>query len=269
MDDDLRALCHTRHWGWTAPPTWTSCASPPFADVPCARRIEEALSAHQRGLRARQGHPTRDPDLLGEMHVAYERAVDRYQAFFHQCAPPSRTPEGYTLSYNLADALFWSEHYAEAAVTYERVRDWSWRDGRAEDVGAYGSFAGVRAAESRGRLLDASISRGELALPSPSPAPGSVPDVVAALVLARKVYLSRFPDDPEQVRTSFLLSNASLLERYGYWDEARVRYAQVLAAVPATDDFAREAAAGIVRMAMALGDSGEVARIAALVPSGS
>lgn len=85
--------------------------------------------------------------------------------------------------------------------------------------------------------------------------------MVAQLVLAREIYVARVPSDPDRVAVGYLLANAGLLERYGYWDEARIRYARVIDAEPA-DELAALARAGIVRMAMALGDAAEVARVA-------
>lgn len=42
---------------------------------------------------------------------------------------------------------------------------------------------------------------------------------------ARDGYLARLTDGGEQLRATYLVANAALLERYGYLDEARARSA--------------------------------------------
>jgi hypothetical protein len=217
----------------------------------CSALADQALGVHQQAF-----HDRVDGRLDATVE-GYASAIEGYRRVFTECVSPTASPDGYWLAYDLADALFWAEEYEDAVVAFTEVRDWSWSHGQSPRVGEYAARAARRVGESRQHLLDeAIVARHELTLPSPSPTPTTPPSLVAELILAREIYLARFPDDPEHVRDAFLLGNAQLLERYGYWDEARARYAEI-----PDDPLAR---AGIVRMAMALGDSAEVARVASL-----
>lgn len=241
-----------------------SCDVIPAVGTTCHSWLRIALHAHQQAhLHRSHSVEDRDPEGEAETLLLYAEAARSYGVWLEGCGGE----DTYVVTYNLADALFWSEQFAEAAVRYAEVRDWSWQDGRGR--GAYAREAARRVAESRHRVFDvAVVLRGELVLPDPSPTPRPAPELVSDLIVAREIYLARFTDEVgEEQRVSFLLANAVLLERYGYWDEARTRYAAVLDAAARTDDDARLAAAGIVRMAMALGDAAEVARIAALAPA--
>jgi hypothetical protein len=237
----------------------------PPADA-CASWIRDALRAHQRAT-LRDAHSVEGLDDRQERIAAtrplFETAAHGYRAWLDGCGGP----DAYDVTYNLADALFRSGELRRAAVAFEEVRDWGWQRGRFPSAGSYALVASRLGAESRSRVLDEAIAAGTLVLPelAPTPTPSPPPEPVAALLLAREIHLSRFPDD-DDTRASFSLADAALLERYGYWDEARTRYAAVIAAAPVGED-ASLAAAGIVRMATALGDGAEVARVTALVPS--
>jgi len=185
--------------------------------------LNQALRIHQQATHDRQESVrSRDEELHRQAVQGYEEASAAYRAFLDVYP---RSPDAYTLRYNLADALFWSGQYDEAATQYERVRDWSWRDGRSGLAADYAAEAARRVVESRLHLVDAAIARGEVTLLAPSPTPQPVPDLVAALILAREIYLARLTDGGEQLRASYLLANAAVLERYGYLDEARARSA--------------------------------------------
>lgn len=248
------ALCARRPGGlWPATsPSWSACEAPAIQARVDTVEINLALRLHQRATHARREsvveHDEAGARLARELFLEVEAA---YVRFFER-RPPERFPDGYTLLYNLADAQFWSGQPERAAATYTRVRDWSWRDGRSNAAGEYGAEAARRVAEARAQLLEAAVARDALALPDAAPEPRDVPAVVGELMLAREIYLARFPDDPEHVGDAFALANAELLERYGYWDEARSRYAAV------TSDEARDA---MVRMATALGDRTEAERV--------
>jgi len=258
--------CHGQVW-WRAPGSLDAvggleCAEPVAPSASCADLLERALTRHEQGRQLRNGGVLeRDEELERRARERYTDAAETYRVYLARCPQLDDLSATYTLTYNLADALFWSESYEEAAREYERVRDWSWREGRLADGAQYTDDAARRVVEARQRLLDATVARGEIVLPAiaSSPTPQPVPELCGRLILAREIYIARAEADLEHVRPVYLLSNAETLERYGYWDEARARYAAVLAAGPA--DLATRARDAIVRMATALGDTAEVARV--------
>lgn len=227
----------------------------------CAALAEQALSRHQEATQLRSHSVEQhDPELLRLTQERYAAAAEGYRAYLEHCPDFGDGFESYSLTYNLADALFWSENYEQAAATYQRVRDWSWRDGRLPHGAEYAEEAGRRTAEAYQRRLDAAVAGGEVVIPalSSSPTLRPVPDLVARVILAHEIYVARVERDPEQRRTLYLLRNAEWLERFGYWDEARTRYGAV---ITSGDDLADEARRAIARMASGLGDSAEVERV--------
>ncbi len=199
----------------------------------------------------------------------YNLAAEAYRGYLH--AYPN-SPNAYELQYNLADALFWSEQYEEAARVYAAVRDSNLDD-------RFLSASARRVVESLHRLLEQAQERGELHLRSdpqtdvPAPEgdpprvqPIEMPLLVQRMAQAREVYLARVPEaqDSEHVRAPYDYNNALLLYFYGYWPQARQRFLRIYnerCSGPLADQTGQVAWESLRNMAIAMHDNGEAERL--------
>lgn len=226
--------------------------------------INQALRLHQRATHDRQ-EAVREHDaaLLQQAISEYNEAADAYRTFIQRYP---NSPDSYTLEYNLADALFWSEQYEDAAQAYAAVRDSNLDD-------QYLSEAARRVVESLKRLLDASVSRHEVEIRTEPPEPVNgvvtpieMPELVQRVAQAREVYLARVDEahDSEHVRGDYQYNNTLLLYYYGYWDQARDRFRQLYldhCTGPMGSEVGQVAWQNLYNMAVAASDSAEVSRL--------
>lgn len=196
----------------------------------------------------------------------YERAADGYRAYLIRY--PNHL-EAYELHLNLADALFWSERYEEAAAEYAAVRDSNLDD-------RYLSEAARMVVESLKRLLERAeeegrvIRRDEPPPPEGSPprvSPVDMPLLVQRLAQAHEMYLARVEpsQDTEQLRGVYDYNNAILLYLYGYWDHSRARLLRIFnerCEGPQADDTGRVAWESLTHMAIQLGDNDQLEELA-------
>ena len=161
----------------------------------------------------------RAQDQYGLAATAYRRYLEKYP----------NTPQSYELHYNLADALYWSENYEQAATEYAEVRDSNLDD-------AHLGESARRVVESIKRIADRDVAEGRLVIRDKPPAPQNgvvqpvaMPELVQRLARAREIYLTRVPDalDTENVREAYDYNNALLLYSYGYWPQAKGRFARI------------------------------------------
>jgi tetratricopeptide (TPR) repeat protein len=83
--------------------------------------IRAAVEMHQNAQRTRQQCVVdRDIELCNEATSQYRSAAEAYGSYLERYP---NTQEAYELHFNLADALFWSGDYEQAATTYAEVRD--------------------------------------------------------------------------------------------------------------------------------------------------
>ena len=199
----------------------------------------------------------------------YELAARAYRAYIRACP---HDPTLCELQYNLADALFWSDHYEEAAQVYADVRD-----SRLDD--RFSSASARRVVESVHRLVEQAQERGELHVRSdpaadvPQPAgdpprvtPIQMPPLVQRLFDARETYLARVPEaqDVERVRAGYEFDDALLLFYYGRWPEARRRFLRIYderCSGADTNQTGQIAWESLRHMAVALGDAEEAQRL--------
>jgi TolA-binding protein len=191
--------------------------------------INEAVRHHRLAQDMRQrAIRDRNVRLLEQAMQEYQLAADAYRGYL-QSYPNS--PNAYELQYNLADALYFSEQYEEAARVYAAVRDSNLDD-------RFLSESARRVVESLHRLTEGMAQRGELQIRTEAPAPEGTPPRVAAqemplmiqrLAQSREVYLARVPEsqDSERVRAPYDYNNALLLYFYGYWPQARERFLRI------------------------------------------
>ncbi len=226
--------------------------------------INQALRLHQRATHDRQ-EAVREHDaaLLQQAIAEYNEAAEAYRTFIQRYP---NSPDSYTLEYNLADALFWSEQYEDAAQAYAAVRDSNLDD-------QYLSESARRVVESLKRLLDAAAARHEVEVRTepPEPVDGVVtpiemPELVQRVAQAREVYLARVDEahDSEHVRGDYQYNNTLLLYYYGYWDQARDRFRDLYlthCSGPQGSEVGQVAWQNLYNMAVSANDSAEVQRL--------
>jgi tetratricopeptide (TPR) repeat protein len=230
--------------------------------------VNAALYHHQEAQRLRKlGVQDRNPELLRQAQEQYGLAARAYRGYIQRYP---NSPQAYELQYNLADALYWSENYEEAAREYAAVRDSNLDD-------KYLSESARRVVESLKQVVDAAVQRGELQLrtdpPPPTGAPPKVypvamPPLLQRLAQAREVYLARVdePHDTEKVRASYAYNNTLLLYQYGYWNFAKERFTHIYEERcngPLADETGRVAWLSLRNMAVALNELEEVERLGA------
>ena len=229
--------------------------------------IVTAIHHHQRAQRLRQQCvQERNVRLCRDSRIEYELAATAYRGYLERYP---NNPQGYELHYNLADALYWSKSYEQAATEYAEVRDSNVDD-------SYLAESARRVVESLKRIADRDVEEGRLLIrddpPLPAGAPPSVqpvamPETVQRLARAREIYLTRVSPsrDIESVRAAYDYNNALLLYWYGYWPQADARFTRIYeerCSGPEADATGQIAWENLRAMAMATDDSEEIRRLA-------
>lgn len=220
-----------------------------------ATLVSTARIRHRRAQRLRERSAV-DGDAATERaaRAEYALAVEGYRSFL------AHYPNGegaYELGFDLADALFWSGRYAEAARAYAEVRD-SPLDGR------HRAGAARRVVESERRAVEG----GEPALPEePAARPEPVPEALQRIARAREIYVRWIApeDDEEHVRDAYAFNNALLVARYGYADAARRRFEALFRARcvgPRASSVGRDAFAALLDDAVRADDAARIQRLA-------
>ncbi|MCS6799621.1 MAG: tetratricopeptide repeat protein [Myxococcota bacterium] len=245
-------------------------------DHPAAQRLAEqyaenalinsALHYHQQAQTLRRNCvEQRNVQLCQQARVAYAAAANAYRGYLQRYP---NNPQAYELRYNLADALFWSESYEEAAREYALVRDSNLDD-------RYLSESARRVVEALKAILDAEVQAGRLqvrdAPPEPQGEPPTVtpvamPELVQRIAQAREIYLNRVSErqDTERVRPAYDYNNTMLLYWYGYWPQARARLERIFeerCSGPYADETGRVAWLSLRNMALQMRDDALVERL--------
>ncbi|MGE0787557.1 MAG: tetratricopeptide repeat protein [Sandaracinaceae bacterium] len=231
--------------------------------------INDAVRHHREAqVLRRRAVQEQNAALLTQANQEYSLAAQAYRAYLENYP---NSPNAYELQYNLADALFWSEQYEEAASVYAAVRD-SNLDSQ------YLSESARRVVESLHRITEQAAQRGEIQIrdseedvPAPEGTPPRVraiemPLLVQRLAQAREVYLARVSEaqDSEHVRAAYDYNNALLLYYYGYWPQARDRFLRIYeerCTGPTANETGFVAWQSLYNMAVAMGDSAEAERL--------
>ena len=229
--------------------------------------IVTAIYHHQQAQRLRQTCvQQRNVRLCRDAQEEYALAAVAYRDYLERYP---NNPQGYELHYNLADALYWSKNYEQAATEYAEVRDSNVDD-------TYLAESARRVVESVKRITDRDVEEGRLVVRTePPPAAGdplavrpvAMPETVQRLARAREIYLSRVSPsrDTEGVRAAYDYNNALLLYRYGYWPQAEARFTRIYeerCSGPAADATGQIAWENLRAMAMATEDTDEIRRLA-------
>jgi cellulose synthase operon protein C len=188
--------------------------------------INTAIAHHQRAQNLRRRCvEEQEPELCTQAQEQYGLAAMAYRAYVKRYP---NNPQAYELNYNMADALYWSENYEEAAKEYSAIRDSNLDD-------KYLSISARLAVESVKRIVEKMTESGALQVRTEPPAPAGtpakvtpieMPEPLQRLARAREMYLARVDEahDTEKVRDSYFYNNTLLLYLYGYWDLARSRF---------------------------------------------
>ena len=229
--------------------------------------IVTAIHHHQLAQRLRQQCvEERNVRLCRDSTLEYELAATAYRGYLERYP---NNPQGYELHYNLADALYWSKSYEQAATEYAEVRDSNVDD-------SYLAESARRVVESLKRIADQDVEEGRLVIRDepppaagapPSIAPVAMPETVQRLARAREIYLTRVSPsrDTEGVRAAYDYNNALLLYWYGYWPQADARFTRIYeerCSGPEADATGQIAWENLRAMAMATEDSDEIRRLA-------
>ena len=190
-----------------------------------ARLAEEAAIAlavrrHQRAqaLRAR-ARVDGDAHSMRVALAEYGAAITRYRQYLETY--PDR-PSAYELTYNLADALFFSERYLEAALTYAQVRD-SPVDSEFRQEAARRVVASLIASMGH--------SPYEEIVHTPRDRPSEIPEMWRRVARAREIYVRWYGMRSDWDRgAGYARDNAALLLAYGFRAEANRRYLTLLRA---------------------------------------
>ncbi|MET0387402.1 MAG: tetratricopeptide repeat protein [Polyangiales bacterium] len=228
--------------------------------------IGAAINHHQRAQQLRRSCvEQQDLDLCTQAQGEYALAAKAYRGYIERYP---NNPQAYELQYNLADTLYWSQNYEDAAREYAAVRDSNLDD-------TYLSTAARLVVESTKQLVDQQVKAGGLLVRTePPPASGTpsrvqpieLPAPLQRLAAARETYLARVDDehDTEHVRDSYFYNNSLLLYLYGYWDYARDRFLityDMHCKGPKADESGQIAWFNLRNMAVALGRSDEVRQL--------
>ena len=228
--------------------------------------IGTAVHYHQDAQRLRRlCVENEDPSLCQGAETAYGLAARAYREYLRRYP---NNPQAYELRYNLADALFWSGNYEEAAEQYALVRDSNLDDGHLSE-------SARRVVESLKAILDREVDAGRMTVRTEAPEPAgtpptvtplAMPDLVQRLAQARELYIARVPEsmDREGVRAAYDYNNTLLLYHYGYWPQAKERFERIFTercTGPNANETGNVAWLSLNNMAVAFNDTAEVARL--------
>ncbi len=211
---------------------------------------DDAVRHHQvaQNLRNR-AVDEESPDLLERARQEYDLAAQGYRTYIEQYP---NDPDAYEISFNLAEAMYFSGQFRDAARAYAEVRD-SNLDDRFRPRAA---FRTIKAWEA---IRDAEVQAGRLTLreepPEPSGDPATVtpipiPEVLRQLSDARDVHLRILPDSGRNA--VFRYQTAQVFYRYGHWEEARQRFRQIYDDYCTSDAVAYYSWQNMINMAGAL-----------------
>jgi cellulose synthase operon protein C len=232
--------------------------------------IATAIVYHQRAQNLRrQCVENKDVNLCTLAQESYGLAAKTYREYIRRYP---NNPQAYELQYNLADALYWSQNYEEAAREYAAVRDSNLDD-------KYLAISARLVVESIKRLNDQAVESGQLKLrEEPPEAQGvpprvstvSMPRLLMRLAKARDNYMTRVDDahDSENLRPSYYFNNTLLLYQYGYWSLARKRFETLLeerCRGPKADETGRVAWLNLRNIAVTSDEVEEVRRLGTVI----
>jgi TolA-binding protein len=221
---------------------------------------DDAVRHHQVAQNLRQrAVEDENADLLQRARDEYALAAQGYRTYLEHYP---NDPDAYEIGFNLAEAMFFSGRYREAATAYAEVRD-SNLDDRFRDEAA---FRTIKALEA---LRDAEVEAGTLQIPDEPPEPQGTPPQVAStpippilleLASARELHVQQLPES--QRTPVFRYQTAQMYYRHGHWDEAKTRFASIYNDYCSDEAVAYYSWQNMVNMAGSLNQLDEAERLA-------
>jgi len=250
---------------------WEANNDHPAEQQRAAELAEDALiiaakNHHRRAFDLRRScAQAQDVVRCEQAQAEYELAAKAYRGYLQRYP---NNPQAYELRHDLADALYWSQNYEEAAVEYAAVRDSNLDDTFLADS-ARMVVEAARSVVDQQVKAGAFSERTEPPAPAGSPAqvtPVELPAPLQRLAAARETYLARVDEehDTEHLRDSYFYNNSLLLYLYGYWDYAHDRFLityDTHCKGPKADETGQVAWFNLRNMAVALGRSEEVRQL--------
>lgn len=186
---------------------------------------DDAVGHHQTAQHLRQQALSEEnPELLRRAVEEYSLAAQGYRAYLEQYP---NDPDAYEIGYNLAEAMYFSGNYREAAEAYAWVRD-SNLDDRFREQAAFRtikSLEAIRDEQIRAGTLTPREEPPEASGEPPQVSPIDIPQIIQDLNEARDTYVQLLPDSGRS--PVFAYQTAQIFYRYGHWDQARERFAQI------------------------------------------
>ena len=186
---------------------------------------DDAVRHHQVAQNLRQrATEEQNAELLERARTEYDLAAQGYRAYLDQYP---NDPDAYEIGFNLAEAMFFSGRFSEAAAAYAEVRD-SNLDDRFRNQAA---FRAIKAYEA---LRDQAVDEGTLQIPDEPPEPSGsplavqpqpIPEILGQLNEARDIHVRLLSDSGRN--PVFRYQTAQVFYRYGHWTEARRRFRQI------------------------------------------
>lgn len=223
---------------------------------------EDAVGHHTIAQQLRQrALSDENPGLLDRAVEEYELAARGYRAYLEQYP---NDPDAYEIGYNLAEAMYFSGSYRDAANFYAWVRD-SNLDDRFREQAAF------RAVKSFEMIRDQAVRDGSLVIREDPPEPSGTPPTVTAIDLpevlrelneARDIYGRLLPDSGRV--PVFAYQTAQLFYNYGHWEEARTRLTAIYQDFCTQHEVGYYAWSDLVNIAGSLDELDEAERLASV-----
>jgi TolA-binding protein len=221
---------------------------------------EDAVGHHQLAQQIRQrALDEHNAQLLQRAVEEYGLAAAGYRAYLEQYP---NDPDAYEIGYNLAEAMFFSGNYREAADGYAWVRD-SNLDDRFREQAAFRmikSLETIRDEAVRTRTLTLRTEPPEVSGDPPQVTPFDIPEVLRELNEARDTYVRLIPQSGQA--PVFAYQVAQTYYHYGHWEEARTRFTRIYEEYCTNHEVAYLSWSNLVNMAGSLDQLDEAERLA-------
>ncbi|NMB76078.1 MAG: tetratricopeptide repeat protein [Myxococcales bacterium] len=212
----------TRSFGPGSP--WREANKDNLEAVLTADRLAEralASSAYKHHILAQR---FKKDNRAEEARQEYLKAAGAYQAYLKQF-PDSK--DAYNLRWYLAECLYYSQQFEQAAAAYTAVRDdpaGSEHTAEAANSVIQALQELIKAEEAAGKLAALTIPTSKEHPEDLSPRP--LPELYQRLIAACDVYVQKLPADEQSENLSF--TAAKVLYSHLHFDEARERFARIV-----------------------------------------
>ncbi len=218
-----------------------------------------ALSLHQRAQELKEeGKTDNKPELLAQALDNYKQAARAYREYLSRY---SNEPEAYEMRFYLAESLYYSEHFQEAAAAYLEVASDPYQ-AKFRETAAWSSVKAyerilVDAVQSK-KIPEKSVPGSNWQPPKDDVdqggdpkkvTPEPIPEEVRNWLQATDFYVLRdiTRQGSRKPQAAFAYQAASMTMRFKDYEDSRTRFRQVIACFP-DDALAAEAMKSILNM---------------------